>query len=309
MLTNLLLQFSWLFATFLFIGLSSIAATFPLLNLMCHLTIHGFHYIIRACSVVDCNARSRKFLIAELYRGILVELVNCEEFMKMTSKTGVEIGDFPLQVSDKLELGNTGASLSELFGYSKEFEHQLYLEMQPDDFKITSLLYESENDDYFLQLMEYKNQNDNMFRHNLVPSQQSYVTVEELAPTANKIHEHNLFLSHQKHEVDKQETNHPLSPPAIQTSDDKSHLQWSYELHSGIMEAVELLGGFERATPESILRLMNVKGLTLDHVKSHLQTYQQCNYFDHESTKTSQIAGDSEKRGTDWKDWEECFMC
>ncbi|XP_065873468.1 myb family transcription factor PHL7-like isoform X2 [Euphorbia lathyris] len=189
----------------------------------------------------------------------------------MSSKTGVEIGDFPHQVSDKLELGNRGASLSELFGYSKEFEHQLYLEMQPDDFKITSLLYESENVDDFLKLMEHKNQNVNMFQHNLISSQQSYVTVQELAPTVTKIHEHNISLSHQEQEVDKQETNHLLPPPAIQTSHDKSHFQWSSELHSGVMGAIEQLGGFERPTPESILCVMNVKGLTLDHVKSHLQ--------------------------------------
>ncbi|XP_059454654.1 transcription repressor KAN1-like isoform X2 [Corylus avellana] len=50
-------------------------------------------------------------------------------------------------------------------------------------------------------------------------------------------------------------------------------MRWTTTLHARFVRAVELLGGHERATPRSVLELMDVKDLTLAHVKSHLQMY------------------------------------
>ncbi|KAL7596785.1 probable transcription factor KAN4 isoform X1 [Lactuca sativa] len=50
-------------------------------------------------------------------------------------------------------------------------------------------------------------------------------------------------------------------------------MRWTSSLHAHFIHAVQLLGGHERATPKSVQELMNVKDLTLAHVKSHLQMY------------------------------------
>ncbi|KAF8402597.1 hypothetical protein HHK36_010685 [Tetracentron sinense] len=50
-------------------------------------------------------------------------------------------------------------------------------------------------------------------------------------------------------------------------------LRWTTDLHLCFVHAVERLGGQERATPKLVLQLMNINGLRIAHVKSHLQMF------------------------------------
>ncbi|KAJ4768023.1 Homeodomain-like superfamily protein [Rhynchospora pubera] len=52
-----------------------------------------------------------------------------------------------------------------------------------------------------------------------------------------------------------------------------ARLRWTPDLHLAFVNAVERLGGQERATPKLVLQQMNVRGLSIAHVKSHLQMY------------------------------------
>ncbi|XP_057735404.1 protein PHR1-LIKE 2-like isoform X2 [Arachis stenosperma] len=61
-------------------------------------------------------------------------------------------------------------------------------------------------------------------------------------------------------------------PSLVLTSDPKPRLRWTTDLHERFVDAVTQLGG-ATTTPKAILRTMNVKGLTLYHLKSHLQKY------------------------------------
>ncbi|XP_037491768.1 protein PHR1-LIKE 1-like [Jatropha curcas] len=51
----------------------------------------------------------------------------------------------------------------------------------------------------------------------------------------------------------------------------RQRMRWTPELHDLFLEAVKTLGGLENATPKKILGIMNVVGLNIDQVKSHLQ--------------------------------------
>ncbi|CAN6233857.1 unnamed protein product [Urochloa humidicola] len=64
-------------------------------------------------------------------------------------------------------------------------------------------------------------------------------------------------------------------------------MRWTTSLHARFVHAVELLGGHERATPKSVLELMDVKDLTLAHVKSHLQMYRTIKTTDHKPVSAS----------------------
>ncbi|XP_077210331.1 myb family transcription factor EFM-like [Tasmannia lanceolata] len=67
------------------------------------------------------------------------------------------------------------------------------------------------------------------------------------------------------------------APAEAQATTIQSHRKarrcWSPDLHRRFVNALQMLGGSQVATPKQIRELMKVDGLTNDEVKSHLQKY------------------------------------
>ncbi|XP_065861376.1 myb family transcription factor PHL8-like [Euphorbia lathyris] len=59
----------------------------------------------------------------------------------------------------------------------------------------------------------------------------------------------------------------------VLSTDPKPRLKWTPDLHLRFLQAVNQLGGADKATPKTLINLMAVPGLTLYHLKSHLQKF------------------------------------
>jgi SHAQKYF class myb-like DNA-binding protein len=64
-----------------------------------------------------------------------------------------------------------------------------------------------------------------------------------------------------------------LLPLCKVTFDSANRLLWTSELHNQFVSAVNQLGGADKAMPSGILKLMPVKGLTIDHIRGHLKIH------------------------------------
>ncbi|XP_019459045.1 PREDICTED: myb family transcription factor PHL8-like isoform X1 [Lupinus angustifolius] len=83
---------------------------------------------------------------------------------------------------------------------------------------------------------------------------------------------------------------------SVLSTDAKPRLKWTPELHQRFIEATNQLGGAEKATPKSLMRVMGIPGLTLYHLKSHLQKYR--------LGKSQQVETCSDNNQQDYKEFK-----
>ncbi|KAF1874403.1 hypothetical protein Lal_00029829 [Lupinus albus] len=58
----------------------------------------------------------------------------------------------------------------------------------------------------------------------------------------------------------------------VLSTDTKPRMKWTPELHQRFIDAINQLGGVEKATPKSLMRVMGIPGLTLLGKSPHMET-------------------------------------
>ncbi|XP_010683165.2 myb family transcription factor PHL8 [Beta vulgaris subsp. vulgaris] len=83
----------------------------------------------------------------------------------------------------------------------------------------------------------------------------------------------------------------------VLSTDAKPRLKWTPDLHQRFVDAVNQLGGADKATPKGLMRVMGIPGLTLYHLKSHLQKYRLG-----KDNQQSETCSESKSDGADYKE-------
>ncbi|XP_068345802.1 protein PHR1-LIKE 3-like [Pyrus communis] len=98
-------------------------------------------------------------------------------------------------------------------------------------------------------------------------------------------------------EVDRETRDLQLPQDCVLKAKLRPRLQWTPELHTRFVDAVNQLGGPHKSTPKKVQQAMGIQGITLFQVKSHLQKYRLGRYSGKEWTEGTQICSQDLEEG------------